>query len=360
MKESIQEQSHKLLSVTVPAYNAADYLSYCLQSMLTVPETLRSCLEILVIDDGSTDETGEIADRFAAAFPDSVRVIHKENGGHGSGINTGIREASGLYFKVIDADDWVDTSAFTALLSYLEQQEESGASLSDAVITGFCWAFDCGGDPMQFRRKAEIKEPFPGVVYRQPYCFDEVSDRIYLKMHALSFKTELLREHAIRLDEHCYYVDTEYMLYPIPYLKTICFLSEYVYQYRLGRQGQSVSPEKMLKNRRHYETVMHSLLSFYHSCRSGEIPCSLKALSYLENVIARVAAGNIKLLLGMPYGKKAKFQLITFDGMLKRDAPEIYQANRRLAVQLLRKSDYRLYPLAHAILMLRRKLGAFI
>ena len=107
----------KLLSVVVPAYNVEAYLAGCLESLLNTEE--REKTEILVIDDGSKDTTGNIADRFQTLYPSVVRVIHKENGGHGSTINAGIREASGQYFRVLDSDDCVDSEAYDSYLKKL-------------------------------------------------------------------------------------------------------------------------------------------------------------------------------------------------------------------------------------------------
>ena len=142
----------KLLTVVIPAYNAEAYLAYTLDSLCGAFQSNRTAgktgdaerqnllekLEILVIDDGSKDETGKIADGYAGQYPEIVRVIHKENGGHGSGINCGIREARGRYLKVVDADDWVDPEAFLNLLAALENSQD------DAVVSGFYWRFDNG------------------------------------------------------------------------------------------------------------------------------------------------------------------------------------------------------------------------
>ena len=341
--------TEKLLTVTVPAYNAEAYLDTCLTSLCQ--EEVLGELEVLVIDDGSTDGTGAVAERYAARYPETVRVIHKENGGHGSGINRGAEEARGKYFKVVDADDWVEREAFLHLIEFLRETE------ADIAASGFLWAYDDGsGNPESFRKKAEFKEPFPGVRYRETYRFDDIADRLYVKMHAMTIKTELLRkavlEAGLRLDEHCYYVDAEYILYPIPYVETISFLPDFVYMYRIGRQGQSVSPERMQKNESNYDRVLQSLISFRDTCKSNGTVC-LEKLHYMDRVIARIVAGKIKILLSYPKSCEAKARLKAFDKELSMKYPAIYAANQNKAVEALRKSRYALYPVA--VEMLRRK-----
>ena len=337
---------NKLLTVVVPAYNAEAYLPYNLNSLCL--GEVQEELEVLVIDDGSTDRTGEIADHYARHFPAIVRVIHKENGGHGSGINEGIARAAGRYFKVVDADDWVDKEAFLSLIEALRSAEE------DAVVSGFYWVFDDGsGCEAGFRKKAEIKEPFRGVIYHKTYSFDSIADRIYLKMHGLTWKTELLRRIPKKIDEHCFYVDAEYILYPIPYVETVRFVPEFVYQYRIGREGQSVSPEKMRLLESHYDRVLNSLLQFYEACLNGKFRCSKEKQRYLASVIARIAAGKMKIQLSAPASRKCGRELRTFDQLLKSHYPEIYHSNQNWAVRLLRASRFTLYPLAEAALRMK-------
>lgn len=276
----------KILTITVPTYNAERYLRDNLDSFC-IPELLND-LEILIINDGSIDGSAAIAEEYVQRFPETYRVITKENGGHGSGINTGIRYATGKYFKVVDADDWVEKEAFIRLVQTLKEKD------SDIVSSGFYWVYDEGQkNKTEFLRKKEMKIPFKDVEYQKEYVFDEIADRIYIKMHNMTVKTEILKKHNIKVDEHCYYVDTEYITYPIPYVKTICFVEEFVYMYRLGRQGQSVSIEKMQYNEKNYDRVIASLVGFYNRL-CDENTCSVEKRNYIARIIARVVAGKIK------------------------------------------------------------------
>ena len=339
----------KLLTVVVPAYNAEAYLRDNLSSLCI--EGALEDTEVLVINDGSTDATHDIATEYAERFPDTVRVIDKENAGHGSGINRGIEEARGQYFKVVDADDWVEKEPYLKLLRATREQA------TDIVASGFYWAYDDGsGHKDSFRRKAEFKEPFRGVEYGRAYDFDDIAHKLYIKMHSMTIRTSILKgtlRQGRRIDEHCYYVDAEYILYPIPSVQTVSFIEDFVYMYRIGRQGQSVSPDKMRQNAENYDRVLATLLSFHEACQSGSIACSQQKLRYIDQVTARIVAGKIKILLSMPRSREAKSRLKSFDQGLRRDYPAIYDANQNRAVELLRKSRYGLYGVAAEMLKLK-------
>ena len=284
----------KILTVVVPTYNAEKYLRDNLESF-EIPELMQD-IEILIVNDGSTDHSLEIAREYAERYPDTYRVITKENGGHGSGINYDNGEA----------------------------------------------------DKNTFRTKAEIEIPFEGVEYQKIYRFDDIADRLYMKMHNMTIRTEILREHQIRIDEHCYYVDTEYILYPIPYVKTICFVDAFVYYYRLGREGQSVGLEKMQKNEQNYDKVLSSLLSFYQQL-GKQLPCTDIKKRYIAGLIARVIAGKFKIMLSFPPSAEKKQQLQQYDRTLKEQYRDIYDSNINKAVSLLRKTQYHTYYLANML-----------
>lgn len=335
----------KVLTIVVPMYNAQMYIRTCLKSFCD--EGVLNDIEVLVINDGSTDDSLKVVEEFVHNYPSVYRVVTKENGGHGSGINYGIKYATGRYFKVVDADDWVDTGEFIKLVHFLKR------SASDIVYSGFLWVYDEGQSDLKlFRRKAELKEPFPGVIYEKEYFFDDIAEQAYIKMHNMTIRTEILTENNIILDEHCYYVDTEYILYPIPYVKTISFLAGFVYLYRIGRQGQSIGIQKMQQYERNYDKVLNSLLQFYKSLGHA-IPCTFKKKQYIARLIARVVAGKIKIMLSFPASNEKKKQLVNFESTLKQDYPEIFNSNVNKSIALLRKTRYASY--AAANLLVKRK-----
>ncbi len=337
----------KILTIVVPAYNAEKYLKDNLESFFI--EDILPDIEVLIINDGSTDGSLAIAESYVSRCPESYRVISKENGGHGSGINYGIQYASGKYFKVVDADDWVVPEAFKKLIQALKRTN------SDLVYSGFLWAFDHGEAVKEnFKTKAEFDKPFSKVTYEKEYYFDKIADRLYLKMHNITIKTEILRDHGICLNENCFYVDSEYITYPIPYVNTIWFIPEFVYMYRIGRQGQSVGIERMKKNRHDYDRVVNALLLFYEKLEC-EIPCSAEKKRYISHLIARVIAGKFKIYLNLHSTGEGLYELQKFDNHLGKCYPDIYRSNRNPAIKLLRWSDYRLYGLISWLIRRRYK-----
>lgn len=354
-------ENDKLLTIVVPSYNAAKYLDFNLQSFLrpSVPEKL----EVIVVDDGSTDDTARIADAYHDKYPNTVKVVHKENGGHGSGINAGLRAATGKYFKVVDADDWVDHEALEKLLGYIASfdaadtgtdtdqahAETKPAFGPDVIYNNYYWRLtDEAKLPDEYDRKAEFKEPFSGVEYRKVYDFESIADQCYVKMHNMTIRTEILREHQIRIDEHCYYVDMEYILYPMPYVQTIAFLPEFLYQYQIGRQGQSMDPAKMQRNAAQYDHVLASIYAYYDAhCKDIKGPNRKK---YIDRLISRFYASRIKILLSMPDAAKRKNEFVAMEETLQRDYADIYAANVNKPIRLLRGSRYTLYPLAVAMM----------
>lgn len=312
----------KILSIAVPMYNVGAYIAQCLDSFV-VPEVMEK-VEVLAIDDGGTDRSGEIARGYEARYPETFRVIRKENGGHGSVINRGIEEASGRYFRVVDGDDWVEREGFIHLVEHLEKTD------ADMVLSNYDWVDHGSG-----KRKAEVEEICPGIGYGAVYPFSEVGDHIFMKMHAITYKTEVIRGQPERLDEHCFYVDTEYMLFPLPYVKTVSAIQDHVYQYRIGLPGQSMSAEKLQRQCGQHERVLERLLAFYDQHR-GEI-CS-KAL---EATLARILTSQYKIYLMFPQSHKE--QLLAVERRMRQEYPAIYGQVGQKAVLFLRRTGYVTY-----------------
>lgn len=320
----------KLLTISVAAYHVEQYLPETLDSFL-IPE-VQEQLEVLIINDGSGEGINKIAGKYQAKYPHVFRLIDKENGGHGSTVNRGIEEATGKYFKTVDGDDRVEAEGFAALLTYLQKASE------DLIVTDY-YRFDDGTG----ERIDTIRHEFAGKECGKTYAFEDVCNRIYINMHAATYRTELLKQMKRRLDEHCFYVDTEYVLYPVPYVKTVSFLKRPVYEYRLGIETQSIDIKNMQKNCSHHETVLKHLLDFYgEECQnlSGE------KKRYVERGVARILVSQFKIYLSYEPAKKWKMKIKQQDKRVKRDFPEIYQAVENLAVKWLRKSAYLIYPLA--------------
>ena len=230
----------KLLTVTVPCYNSQEYMEKCIRSILTGGERV----EILIINDGSKDDTGRIADAFAASYPSIVRVIHQENGGHGEGINQGIRHAAGRYFKTVDSDDWLSAD-FPRFLDQLEECDRRGGV--DLFVTNYHYDHADGkGD-----RSINFSNALPeGRIFTwaetKPFRPDQI-----LMIHACTFRTELLRCTGLEMPKHTFYEDN-YMIYGnLQAVERMFYLNIDLYRYYIGREGQSVQEDVMKRRYSH-------------------------------------------------------------------------------------------------------------
>ena len=321
----------KILTVVVPAYNVEKYLRDCLDSFML--PTWKEKLEVLIIDDGSTDHSAKIAQEYERKIPEIFHVIHKKNGGHGSAINCGVEQASGKYLKVVDGDDYVKQKPFEKLLMCLETTN------SDLVVSNYYWFADGTN-----RIKAERKEPFQGVKYGREYLFSQIGQDAYFKMHTVTFKTEILKNFMPKLDEHCYYVDMEFILFPIPYIKTISCLDEYVYRYRIGIPTQSMNLKGMQKHQENFDHVLRRLFAYYEEQKQKNI--EKEYLFYMENILARMVTSRFKIFLSYPISRKNREQMIQFDRLIKKRYPVVYKKVTNKAVWMLRYSFFCLYPAA--------------
>nr|WP_294678402.1 glycosyltransferase family 2 protein [uncultured Blautia sp.] len=330
----------KVLSVIIPVYNMERYIRQCLDSL--VIESIMDKLEVLIVLDGSTDHSIDIAREYVEKYPCTFRVMSKANGGHGSTINTGMMMATGTYVKVLDSDDWVERDAFVHLVQYLEETD------ADIVWSNFYWVYEQNG-----KKDIQNRHPFAGVSYGKKYDFSQISEKTFIKMHSMTIRTEAVRQAGMKIDENCYYVDVEFVMYPIPQVKTIVFLDEFVYMYRLGRQGQSMTLEKMRKNHKNHERVLTSLLDFYQEQRFRKADQAY--LLYLEHGIANVLSSHFKIYLSFPCSREICKRLRQMDGGIREEYPEIYNKVTNKFVWAIRKSGYFLYYPGHFLMRLREK-----
>ena len=227
----------KLLSVAIPCYNSEAYMSKCINSLLIGGEEV----EIIIVDDGSSDRTAEIADDYAAKYPTIVKAIHQENGGHGQAVNTGIRNATGLYFKVVDSDDWVNQDAYYEILKTLYELTR-GAETVDLLISNF--VYEKQGATR--KKVMQYRHCFPT---NQIFGWDEVRHMKkgqYLLMHSMIYRTKLLHDCGMELPKHTFYVDNLFAFEPLPYVKNLYYLDVNFYRYFIGRDDQSVNEKVMI------------------------------------------------------------------------------------------------------------------
>lgn len=267
----------KLLSVIIPTYNMEALLPRCLDSL--VKATNAELLDILVVNDGSKDNSSEVGHHYETDYPGIVSVIDKPNGNYGSTINAALLQARGKYIKILDSDDWFNTEALDALLERLRKAD------ADMIITHFTQLWHNGTKEV-VRYNTMGREPY---IYGREYSLDTVLADGYIRfflMHALTYRTDLLRENGYRQTEGISYTDTEWASVPVYHAQTIMFLDLNVYQYNLDREGQTMAPEVIFKSLPQLEKVIDSLLGYYRGHRL-QLSVTRKAFmqQYLENRI---------------------------------------------------------------------------
>ena len=226
----------KLLTFTIPCYNSQDYMRHCIESILPGGEDV----EILIVDDGSKDDTAAIADEYAEKYPTIVKAIHQENGGHGEAVNAGIRNATGLYFKVVDSDDWVDWNAYQTILAKL--REIAGGSVAlDMLLANYVYEKEGAKHKRVMRQTGFPKD--------QIFTWSDVRHFYkghYILMHSVIYRTKLLRECGLELPKHTFYVDNIYVYKPLPHVRTMYYMDVDFYRYFIGRDDQSVNERVMI------------------------------------------------------------------------------------------------------------------
>ena len=244
----------KILTVAIPCFNSQEYMEKSIRSALNGGDRV----EIIIVDDGSTDDTLKIARKYQEKFPDIVKVIHQENGGHGEAVNTGIKNATGLYFKVLDSDDCLGKKALTKVLDLLEDMIAKDAGL-DMLISNYM--YDKQG--VKHKKIMKYKRAMP---VGKMFGWDELhfGKTQYLLMHSVIYRTKVLRECGMVLPKHTFYVDNIYVFQPLPYVKNIYYLDVCLYKYFIGRDDQSVHESVMIKRLDQQYRVTRLMLDIYN------------------------------------------------------------------------------------------------
>lgn len=256
----------KILTIIIPTYNMEKYLRHCLDSLI-VPNMDK--VEVLVVNDGSKDSSSAIAHEYQDKYPQTFRVIDKENGNYGSCINRGLKEATGKYIRILDADDWFDKSVFSNLIDALPCIDV------EVVYTPFVTIFK---DKKVITKQSEIQY---GV---EVSLRDKTLSKDFFAMHSLTYRTAFLKRISYRQEEKISYTDTEYVFYPLCHATSIYCYNEPLYQYYVGREGQSMSLKVMAKNFFHFDKVLNNLLSY---TLKGTLPTSKKLCEYYYIVLFR-------------------------------------------------------------------------
>ena len=228
----------KLLSIAIPSYNSQAYMRHAIETLLPGGDEV----EILVVNDGSRDDTALIAAEYEAMYPGIVRAINKENGGHGDAVMEGLRAATGLYFKVVDSDDWVDGDAYKKILDTLRAHSEEGNQV-DMCISNYVY------EKVGAKHKHVVRY-VNALPQDKVFTWDEVGTfrtGQYMLMHSVIYRRQLLIDCRLTLPKHTFYVDNLYVYIPMQYVHKMIYLNVDFYRYFIGRDDQSVHEQVMIK-----------------------------------------------------------------------------------------------------------------
>ncbi len=310
----------KLITFCIPCYNSQDYMRHCIDTLLVGGEEV----EIIIVNDGSKDDTAKIADEYQEKYPTIVKAVHKPNGGHGSGVNKGIELATGLYFKVVDSDDWADEKGYQTLLNNIRDRIKENR-LPDMYLMDFLY-----------------NKPSKNSTYRRSYDqqfkhndFTNWSDVKKFKisqmflMHALFYRTERLRESKMVLPEHTFYVDNIFAYTPLPFMKTIYYIPEIFYIYYIGREDQSVTLENIVNRYKQQIVVFKRLFDSYSY---DEI---MKMEKGLKNYMLHALNSMTMVTLMFTSGKNTKER--------KEDTKELWEYCKKKDIKLYKWLRHRGY-----------------
>ena len=316
----------KVLSISVACYNLGEMILDNLKSFCE--SDVANDIELIVTDDGSKDNSVEIVEEYAKKFPNIIKLVKKSNEGPGSTVNSGIKNATGKYFRMVDGDDWVDSQN---LVEFVELLKKSSA---DIIVSDFCIYDNKKGEVISVE-KSNL-EP------NKEMEIDDTYLNLPIQMHAMTFKTEIFQKNNILLD-NCFYTDVEYLLYPIPFCKTIVYFNKPIYMYRVAQAGQSVNPNSMKKNIKQHELVFQNLLNM-HNNKKNNLRIGQK--NYICNRLAIMADVQLGTYLLFDASKENKIRIKQFITNLKENYRDIYnQFKKSKKAMALIYSNYLLYPL---------------
>jgi len=317
----------KILTIIIPTYNVERYIDKCLGS-LVVNGSLLKQIEVLVIIDGSKDRSCEIAETYHKRFPESFSVICKENGNYGSCINRGLKEASGKYVKILDADDYFDTSV---LPSYLEtlHNVDSDLFLNDYALV------NPEGNTIE-KRKFQM---LPATVHLVTEIVKPLSE---IEMHAITYRRQMLLDMNYSQTEEISYTDTEWAYIPLQNVNTVYYIDKILYKYLVGREGQTMDVNIRKRNFDQMLKVYRRLLLVYTKNNLRHHKIAYLFHKRLHSFFLRSYASAI---INKEIPSK---QVAEADSMLKEFEPDIYAEMEEISysripyVSIWRKHGYRL------------------
>ena len=305
----------KLLSIAVPCYNSQDYMAHAIESLLPGGDRV----EILVVDDGSRDDTARIADEYERRYPGIVKAIHKENGGHGDAVMTGLKNASGLYFKVVDSDDWADAEAYPKILDALAGFSAPDRQI-DMLVSNFI--YDKAGAAHKHVMSYHHALPQHRVFgWEEARHFRKTQ---YILMHSVIYRTQLLKDCGLDLPRHTFYVDELYVYVPLKNVEKLYYLDVDFYHYFIGREDQSVQEQVMIRRIDQALLVNRLLVSQADPYQADDVHKQRYMLNFLE--VVTTVSSVLLTKSGTEENLRKKKELWDF---IRRENPRVYRRLRR-------------------------------
>ena len=294
----------KLITFAVPCYNSQDYMSHCIDTLLSAS----SDIEIIIINDGSKDDTKKIAEAYKKKYPDIIKVINQENGGHGEGVNQGIKYAEGLYFKVVDSDDWVDKESLIKLINQIKTMINNKNTV-DMILVNYVYEKEGNTKVINYKSVLPKNKVFTWKDTKK-FRLDQ-----NILMHSVVYKLDILKRCGVVLPKHTFYVDNIFVYYPLPYVKTMYYMDIDFYRYFIGRNDQSVNEKVMVKRIDQQIFVTKEMTKYFDPYSFDDKKLSRYLIHYLSMMYAIclilcALSNNDKLKKELfEYLKKSNFRL---------------------------------------------------
>ena len=282
---------HKTITFVVPCFNSSDYMDHCITSLLSGS----SDTEIIIVNDGSTkDDTAAKADDWASRYPETIKVIHQENKGHGGAVMAGLRAATGVYFKVVDSDDWLDRDALNLVLSKLRRFIATGSPV-DLVIANYVYEHTYTGTRKVIRYRGALPQ-------NRIFTWNETrpfGPGQNILMHSAIYRTQVLHDSHLELPEHTFYVDNIFVYVPLPHVQTLYYLPLDLYRYFIGREDQSVNESVQISR---LDQQMRVTRIMVDAVKLPEGAGNRKLAAYMANYLGLIVAASsmFALLAGTP------------------------------------------------------------
>ncbi len=307
----------KILTIVIPTYNMQDYLHRCLDSLI-LPDKQMEQLEVLVVNDGSKDNSSSIGHEYETKHPNTFRVIDKKNGNYGSCINRGLKEATGKYIKILDADDWYDTAELSRFVTKLAEIDV------DMILSNYQIVDNVG---------TLIEKKRYNIAENNIFAFQEYADAsVFFAMHSITYRTEMLRRINYRQTEGISYTDTEWIFYPQHGVKTCIYLPYDIYRYVVGREGQTMDTKVLLKSVSHYDMLIRAMVDFANHLSAEDK--ALYTYQRIEAQIAHLSMGVYRSCLVLQDADNYDKTLINaFDDFMKKERPQVYKQAGQLTLK---------------------------